>query len=93
MWNSTLSSEASVFTNTLDSTLYTIVLGQFLDRVALEEVMATPVDTPRWWLVFDCAPYMPLKYWSLRIYLFIRVRNAPVDEKGRRTERERRLYP
>ena len=22
--------------------------------------MATPVDTPRWWLVFDCAPYMPL---------------------------------
>ena len=60
MWNSTLSSEASVFTNTLDSTLYTIVLGQFLERVALEEVMTTPVDTLRWWLVFDCAPYMPL---------------------------------
>eukprot|EP01047_Picozoa_sp_COSAG01_P040760 COSAG01_NODE_3451_length_6079_cov_14.325585_2_plen_101_part_00 len=60
LWHSTLASEASVFANTFDGTLYAIVLGQFLDRVALEEVMTTSVDTPGWWLVFDCAPYVPL---------------------------------
>jgi hypothetical protein len=55
-----LASEAGVFANTLDGTLYAIVLGQFLDRVALEEVMTTSVDAPGWWLVFDCVPHMPL---------------------------------